>query len=170
MDKAHCICEDDCYCEPCDNPDCCCHAKAAHQCLPPMPSWPVVVVMPPVAPCIVIPLEMCFDKATIKVAPAKTRLQVVEEEAEESEMPKAIAKPFRVQVSPAPAIITYDDLLRFIPGETWTEFDLKTKRVRVLWRVRVGNVVYRLRYDGGFSVDLGVLPPMGSDENCEDPR
>ena len=174
MDKGHCCCDDDCCCEPCDDPNCCCHAKTANKPLPPMPSCPVIVMLPPalppVDPGIVVQLERVYDEAKVKVSHAKLKLEVIEEESEAPEVPKAIAKPFRVQVSPAPAIITYDDLLRFIPGETWTELDLKTKRVRVLWRVRVGDAVYRVRYDGGLSVDLSVLPPMGSAEKCEDPR
>ena len=95
---------------------------------------------------------------------------MVEEESEAPDVAKSVAKPYRVQTPAANAVISYDDLLRIIPGETWTELDLKTNRVRVLWRGRLGDKVYRVRYDGGLSVDLSVMPPAGTVENCEDPR
>jgi len=65
-------------------------------------------------------------------------------------------------------VITFDEMLKFIPGETWTEFDPKTNRVRALYRVRVGNAVYCVRYDGELSVDLTVTPATGCGEKCED--
>ena len=190
MGKGKCCCGKDCPCENCDDPDCCCHAQdSAKGCMtlpsghylehmpqycPPTPVCPYVElpqpVLPPVDPNIAVELQKLFDEANAEVSKAKPNLEVVEEESEVPETPKAVAKPFRVQSSQTGTIITYDDLLRFIPGETWTEIDLKTKRVRVLWRLHVGDKVYRVRYDGGLSVDLNVMPPTGAAENCEDPR
>ena len=125
----------------------------------------------PVDPNIAVELQKLFDEANVEVSKAKPNLEVVEEESEAPEAPKAVAKPFRVQSSQTGTIITYDDLLRFIPGETWTEIDLKTNCSSAsCGGCTSAYKVYRVRYDGGLSVDLNVMPPTGAAENCEDPR
>jgi hypothetical protein len=173
-DKGCCGC-----CQDCDDPDRCCKAKQAAKCggagvtLPPPSAKCVLVPMlppplPPVDPTIAVQLEKLVVEPAVAVAKSKPRLEVVEEESEAPEVPKAVAKPFRVRAADPGDVISVDDLLRLIPGETWTELDARTNHLRLLWRVRLGGTVYRLRYDGGdLSVDLSVTPPTGGAEDCE---
>jgi hypothetical protein len=151
-------------CEDCDPNDCCCRPKQAAKCV----QVQMLPPLPPIDPTIGVQLEKLIVEPVVVVATSKPRLEVVEEESEVSEVPKATAKPFRVRAADAGNVISADDLLRLIPGETWTELDARTNRLRVLWRVRLGGTVYRLRYDGGdLSVDLSVTPPTGGAEDCE---
>jgi hypothetical protein len=127
--------------------------------------------LPPIDPTIAVQLEKLVVEQAVMVAKSKPRLEVVEEESEAPEVPKAVAKPFRVRAADPGDVISVDDLLRLVPGETWTELDARTNHLRLLWRVRLGGTVYRLRYDGGdLSVDLSVTPPTGGAENCEKKR
>ena len=155
-DKGCCDC-----CEDCDDPGCCRKAKRAAKCV-------LVPMLPPIDPTIAVQLEKLIVEPVVVVAKSKPRLEVVEEESEAPEVPKATAKPFRMRAADTGNVITVDDLLRLVPGETWTEFDARTHHLRVLWRVRIGGSVYRLRYDGGdLSVDFSVTPPTGGAEDCE---
>jgi hypothetical protein len=130
--------------------------------------------LPPVDPKLVIQLDNLIVESMVlgnvcrpAVAKAKPGLEVVEEQCE----PRAaivigVAKPFSARTSDEGQVISFDDMLRVVPGEMWTELDRGTNRLRVLWRVRVGGTVYRLRYDGG-DWSLGSMPCGGS-ENCEE--
>jgi hypothetical protein len=180
MIKGKCCCDDDCCCDPCDCPDCCCHQAKVNESFHYVPwyrncpSCPVVGMrlpaLPDIDPQVVIQLQKLVEDGSPAVSEGKPKLEVIEEESEATEVPQAVAKPYRVQAPAANTVISYDDLLRLIPGETWSELDLNANRVRILWRGHLGHRVYRIRYDGGLSVDLSVMPPAGTVENCEDPR
>jgi hypothetical protein len=156
-------------CEGCAKKDCCCPNQRVEMVRP---------GLPPVDAGVVLELqELLTDE---EVANAKPQLEVIEEESECREVPKAMGKPFCVRSSKTGDVLSADELLLFLPGETWTEFDATTNHLRVLWRVHVGGMVYRLRYDGGdLSFYLTVLPSPGGTtvkpkgggcEHCEGPR
>jgi hypothetical protein len=188
---ACCDCGGDCGCGRCgadcdcgDCPGCrgCCVKKVVKGCckmggrIVKNKACPCVRVemrrpsLPPVDPAIVVQLQKLIVEEDGEVAKAKPALEVVEEEPETMETPKALAKPFRVRSLQTGTVLTCDDLLRCIPGETWTEYDPKTNHLRVLWRMRVGSMVYRMRYDGDVSVDVVVTPAAGDAERCEELR
>lgn len=179
MDKCRDCCDGDECCG--GDKDCCCPGKIVVQgrCAIsglvvnnlPKPCVRVQLLppsLPPLDATVIVELQKLLDEETVETATAKPALEVVEEESEVEEAPKAVDKPYRVQAPTMGMVISFDELLKFLPGETWTEFDPKTNHVRALYRVRVGSAVYCVRYDGDLSVDLTVTPETGNGEKCED--
>ena len=168
-----CCCGVDCPCGP-DCPcgqDCCCPSLAGVKgCVVvgrivhtlPLGAPHVCVEMirpalPPVDAGIVGAMQKLLEEAEQARAKAQA-LEVVEEESEATTEPKSVVKPFRVVETPAAQVMCFDEMLKFLPGEIWTEYDPKSNHVRGLWRVRLGSMVYRVRYDGDLSIDFTVTP------------